>query len=95
MTKKKSYRFDDETSKGTRAVYCCCECNLLGYLPKKGKVNDVIRFVFRDNDDLDALAFEIETLLLGVEERIESIDAYKSRDYPIEKLRQITGWIDA
>ena len=90
-----TYRFGEETPKGMRAVYCCCNCELLGYLPEKGKKNDVIRFAVGDEKPCFFFDFEVEMLALSVDGQIDSIDAYKSRDYPIEKLRKISGWVDA
>jgi len=86
------------TPKGMRAVYCCCECNLLGYLPKRGRAYDLIRFAVKPDDvltgleSIEILDFEVESLYLTLEYRVV---AYKSRDYPIEKLRRIPGWVDA
>ena len=43
---------------------------------------------------MEYLEFEIAYISEIIDGKIYSSYAYKSRDYPIEKLRQIPGWVD-
>ena len=41
---------------------------------------------------VEVLEFEVSALFLST---YECITAYKSQDFPLEKLRKICGWVDA
>lgn len=90
-----------------REVRCCCDARLLGYLPKMGLPGGVARFSVLSrvisapseappSSQIEVLSFEIETVFDSHEDGVMYlVVAYKSQDYPIEKLRRLPGWVDA
>ena len=79
-----------------REVRCCCDARLLGYLPKQGEgCKQDTRTVKFFAGTGEILPFEVGNLYEATGDEIKMFTAYKSQDYPIEKLRSIAGWIDA
>ncbi len=81
-------------------VRCCCDGHLMGYLPIRGVEGDIIRFwlssctIMRSGDGASVLdTLELEVASISVEPYTHHL-AYKSRDYPLEKLRRIPGWVE-
>lgn len=88
------------TTAKMREVRCCCDARLLGYLPKIGVEERTVKFPMMASVSsikglqMEYLEFEIAYISEIIDGKIYSSYAYKSRDYPIEKLRQIPGWVD-
>lgn len=59
-------------------IRCCCDCRVLGTVPYVG---DTLKLT---NGELLLL----DPFLDGIEQG----KAYKSNDYPLEVLEQISGW---
>lgn len=74
-----------------REVRCCCDARFLGYLPSYGTIGGKIRFRCSPQEILE---FEVEHCGEVIDGEPVMFHAYKSRDYPIEKLRQIPEWVD-
>ena len=85
---------------GLREVRCCCDAALLGYLPRRSALGcRAVKFVVEPDlvspgspFGMTILVFEIG-MVMGPD--MEPTECYKSRDYPIEQLRRIRGWVDA
>lgn len=84
-----------------REVRCCCDGRLMGYLPSHGVEGDVISFPLSrypvmgsgDGDEVAMDKMELEVAMIGVAPRTSHL-AYKSRDYPLERLQRISQWVD-
>ena len=91
-------------------VRCCCDGRLLGYLPERGREGDTVYFPVERflpaprmgsdgvmTTEMEMLALEIMPITVPSDIPGEYPDchlSYKSRDYPLEKLRRIPQWVD-
>lgn len=90
-----------------REVRCCCDARLLGYLPARGELHSMVRFCLKPpvvavyTEDSKTLIlpeieeFSLEVCIVFDPGDARKIEAYKSQDYPIEKLCKIQGWVEA
>lgn len=81
-------------------VRCCCDAHLVGWvtLPGRPYPGKVVVFALERHQPLSMLEqFETLSFECAVLERPSggSYIALKSRDYPIEKLRRIHGFVEA
>ena len=90
-----------------REVRCCCDGRLLGWLPERGDEGEVVRFELHSYcPSYLAPDAPVGVEVLGIELEVarfsdlpyppegDYILAFKSRDYPIEVLRRLPGWVE-
>lgn len=80
-------------------VRCCCDCHLIGWLPAPASLMLGAYYCFElepepgKADEREVLTFQCAQLKNPFVEN--NWLALKSRDYPIEQLRRIPGFVEA